>query len=59
MPKESTIGEEKWASVKKYKITKMLNDLSKISGHGTEKSFLKNIKISQENNANKLIDHLF
>jgi peptide chain release factor subunit 1 len=28
--------EEKWDSVKKYKITKMLNDLSKISGHGTE-----------------------
>ena len=27
---------EKWDSVKKYKITKMLNDLSKISGHGTE-----------------------
>ena len=27
--------EEKWDSVKKYKITKMLNDLSKISGHGT------------------------
>jgi peptide chain release factor subunit 1 len=25
-----------WNSVKKYKITKMLNDLSKISGHGTE-----------------------
>ena len=23
-----------WNSVKKYKITKMLNDLSKISGHG-------------------------
>ncbi|MDQ6724442.1 MAG: peptide chain release factor aRF-1 [Thermoproteota archaeon] len=28
--------DEKWDSVKKYKITKMLNDLSKISGHGTE-----------------------
>lgn len=28
--------EQKWDSVKKYKITKMLNDLSKISGHGTE-----------------------
>ena len=26
--------DEKWDSVKKYKITKMLNDLSKISGHG-------------------------
>ena len=25
-----------WNSVKKYKITKMLNELSKISGHGTE-----------------------
>ena len=25
-----------WNSVKKYKITKMLNDLSKISGHGPE-----------------------
>lgn len=29
-------GGEKWDSVKKYKLTKMLNDLSKISGHGTE-----------------------
>jgi peptide chain release factor subunit 1 len=28
--------EQKWDSVKKYKITKMLNDLSKITGHGTE-----------------------
>jgi len=35
MPQPSK-GEEKWDSVKKYKITKMLNDLSKISGHGTE-----------------------
>ncbi len=35
MPQASK-GEEKWDSVKKYKITKMLNDLSKISGHGTE-----------------------
>ncbi|HET6590657.1 MAG: peptide chain release factor aRF-1 [Candidatus Nitrosocosmicus sp.] len=34
MPQAS--GEEKWDSVKKYKLTKMLNDLSKISGHGTE-----------------------
>ena len=34
MPQSSS--EEKWDSVKKYKITKMLNDLSKISGHGTE-----------------------
>jgi peptide chain release factor subunit 1 len=31
-----TKDEQKWDSVKKYKITKMLNDLSKISGHGTE-----------------------
>lgn len=35
MPQQST-GEEKWDSVKKYKLTKMLNDLSKITGHGTE-----------------------
>ena len=35
MPQASK-AEEKWDSVKKYKITKMLNDLSKISGHGTE-----------------------
>ncbi len=35
MPQPSK-GEEKWDSVKKYKITKMLNDLSNISGHGTE-----------------------
>ena len=35
MPQPSK-DEEKWDSVKKYKITKMLNDLSKISGHGTE-----------------------
>lgn len=35
MPQASK-DEEKWDSVKKYKITKMLNDLSKISGHGTE-----------------------
>ncbi len=33
---QSSKAEEKWDSVKKYKITKMLNDLSKISGHGTE-----------------------
>lgn len=35
MPQQST-GIEKWDSVKKYKLTKMLNDLSKITGHGTE-----------------------
>jgi len=29
-------SDEKWDSVKKYKLTKMLNDLSKITGHGTE-----------------------
>src|SRR5688572_356243 len=26
----------KWDSVKRYKLTKMINDLSAISGHGTE-----------------------
>lgn len=34
MPQDS--AEVKWDSVKKYKLTKMLNDLSKITGHGTE-----------------------
>ena len=29
-------SEVKWDSVRKYKLTKMLNDLSKITGHGTE-----------------------
>jgi peptide chain release factor subunit 1 len=29
-------SDEKWDSVKKYKLTKMLNDLSRITGHGTE-----------------------
>jgi peptide chain release factor subunit 1 len=29
-------SDEKWDSVKKYKLTKMLNNLSKITGHGTE-----------------------
>lgn len=33
--------------------------LMKITGHRTEKSFLKYIKISQEDNANKLINHPF
>ena len=33
--------------------------LMKITGHKTEKSFLKYIKISQEDNANKLINHPF
>jgi site-specific recombinase XerD len=33
--------------------------LMKITGHRTEKSFLKYIKISQEDNANKLVDHPF
>lgn len=27
-------SEVKWDSVRKYKLTKMLNDLSKITGHG-------------------------
>ena len=35
MPQPVKDGD-RWDSVKKYKITKMLNDLSKISGHGTE-----------------------
>src|ERR687889_1252240 len=35
MPQPAKDGD-RWDSVKKYKITKMLNDLSKISGHGTE-----------------------
>ena len=34
MPQSSS--DEKWDSVKKYKLTKMLNDLSRITGHGTE-----------------------
>jgi integrase len=33
--------------------------IMKITGHKTEKSFLKYIKISQEDNANKLINHPF
>ena len=33
--------------------------IMKITGHRTEKSFLKYIKISQEDNANKLISHPF
>ncbi|CAN5671085.1 peptide chain release factor aRF-1 [soil metagenome] len=34
MPQSNS--DEKWDSVKKYKLTKMLNNLSKITGHGTE-----------------------
>ena len=33
--------------------------IMKITGHRTEKNFLQYIKITQEDNANKLIDHLF
>ena len=33
--------------------------IMKITGHRTEKSFLKYIKISQKDNANKLINHPF
>jgi integrase len=33
--------------------------IMKITGHKTEKSFLKYIKISQEDNANKLLNHPF
>jgi len=29
-------SNEKWDSVKRYKLTKMINELSSISGHGTE-----------------------
>ncbi|AFU58622.1 peptide chain release factor subunit 1 [Candidatus Nitrososphaera gargensis Ga9.2] len=29
-------GDGKWDSVKRYKLTKMINELSSISGHGTE-----------------------
>src|SRR5215469_18863727 len=29
-------GQQKWDSVKRYKLTKMLNELVNISGHGTE-----------------------
>ncbi len=41
-----------------------LNDIPsisimKITGHRTEKAFLKYIKISQEDNANKLLNHAF
>ncbi|HDZ40887.1 MAG TPA: hypothetical protein ENH59_04320 [Bacteroidetes bacterium] len=33
--------------------------IMKITGHRTEKSFLKYIRISQEDNANKLMNHPF
>jgi hypothetical protein len=33
--------------------------IMKITGHRTEKNFLQYIKISQEDNANKLINHPF
>lgn len=33
--------------------------IMKITGHRTEKSFLKYIKIIQEDNANKLVNHPF
>ena len=32
----STSNQSKWDSVKRYKLTRMLNELSSISGHGTE-----------------------
>jgi peptide chain release factor subunit 1 len=34
MPNENSGG--KWDSVKRYKLTKMINELSSVSGHGTE-----------------------
>jgi hypothetical protein len=33
--------------------------IMKITGHRTEKAFLKYIKISQDENANKLLTHPF
>jgi integrase len=33
--------------------------IMKITGHTTERNFLKYIKISQEDNANKLLNHPF
>src|ERR687889_138751 len=32
----SNVNQSKWDSVKRYKLTKMINELSSISGHGTE-----------------------
>jgi peptide chain release factor subunit 1 len=32
----SNDGKAKWDSVRRYKLTKMINELSSISGHGTE-----------------------
>jgi peptide chain release factor subunit 1 len=32
----SNVNQSRWDSVKRYKLTKMLNELSNISGHGTE-----------------------
>lgn len=34
MPSDNLAG--KWDSVKRYKLTKMINELSSVSGHGTE-----------------------
>jgi len=33
--------------------------IMKITGHKTEKAFMRYIQMSQEDNANKLIDHPF
>jgi peptide chain release factor subunit 1 len=32
----TNISQSKWDSVKKYRLTKMMNELSSIAGHGTE-----------------------
>jgi peptide chain release factor subunit 1 len=36
MSKDNNSSDGKWNSVKRYKLTKMINELSSISGHGTE-----------------------
>ncbi|MGH9988215.1 MAG: peptide chain release factor aRF-1, partial [Nitrososphaeraceae archaeon] len=33
---KSLTSENKWDSVRRYKLTRMINELSGISGHGTE-----------------------
>lgn len=36
MANENAVSSTKWDSVRRYKLTKMINELSNISGHGTE-----------------------
>jgi peptide chain release factor subunit 1 len=33
---KNVTSENKWDSVRRYKLTRMINELSGISGHGTE-----------------------